>query len=124
MPEPAKRYPGRQDIHRAWLPVSAQSWRRSGCRCDGCHIAEGRRRYQELAAATQPIQVYRRQYSVQERLAIGTAIGAPGGLATAREVRAWADDQLDGVATAAAWELYEALGAEAERLAVEAGRLA
>lgn len=116
MPEPARRYPGHPDRHRAWLPVSAQSWRRSGCRCDGCHGAEGQRRYRDLAVATKPIQVYGRKYTVTERLAIGMAMAAPGGLAVAAEVRAWLDAQAELAVADATWTMYERLAMEQARL--------
>lgn len=96
-------------------PVHHTTWRQ-GCRCLGCHHAEGRRRYRELAQATKPVQVHGRQYTVRERLAIGTKIGSPAGLASQREIAAWLSRLAEDAVSQAVWDVYETIATKVTEL--------
>jgi hypothetical protein len=73
-------------------------------------------RHKEALQASKPLQVHGRRYSVAERLAIGMAMAAPGGLAVAAEVRAWLDAQIELAVADVTWTMYERLATEQARL--------
>ena len=102
--------------HREGQSMSATTWRRSSCRCAGCWRAEARQRYRELAQATKPVQVHGRRYTTRERLAIGTALGVPGGLATQSEIARWLAIRAEDAITQATWDLYETMAARVAEL--------
>jgi hypothetical protein len=79
-------------------------------------VAEGRRRHRDLELLTKPVQVHGRKYTTAERLAIGTAIGAPGGLAVAAEIRNWAARCITDAVAEATWTMHERLALERARL--------
>jgi hypothetical protein len=103
------------DGHHSASPPSPRNWRR-GCRCHDCHVAEGCRRHRDLELIAKPIQVHGRKYTTAERLAIGTILGAPGGLATTQDIHQWLRRVINDAVAEATWTMHERLAMERARL--------
>jgi hypothetical protein len=101
--------------HDTTTPPSPRAWQR-GCRCHACHVAEGHRRHTQALNHASPVQVHGRPYTITERLAIGTAMAAPGGLAVAADIRAWLSAQTELAVAAQTHAYHEQLATEMARL--------
>jgi hypothetical protein len=77
---------------------------------------EGKRRYRDLSAQAKLVQVHGRKYTTRDRLAIGTELGCPGGLAIAADIHAWAARKMSDAVAESIWTLAERLAAEMARL--------
>lgn len=76
-------------------------------------LAEGARRRRDDRRAR---PVMGRNYTVQERVAIGMMIGAPGPLATVAEIHQWQDEVLAAATKDAVATMYRRISMEVDRL--------